>query len=184
MSIEKKTDEPAPFLLSVVMVGFYLLDTILLTVLLDIYPNLSVFARVIFPFVSIVGITTIALRQGHYRRLKAIEDVKNDRKEKRQTMRQITNSTNVNLITGATSKKMSNIGNSDTFSDKMQIGRQTKIDRQINQMIVIFKENPRRSITNVARELSISRQTVYKYLGELEENGTIRRNGHGVEFLK
>jgi len=39
-------------------------------------------------------------------------------------------------------------------------------------------------VTDAARTLKMSRQTIYTYLDRLEDDGRIRRNGHGVEVLE
>jgi len=47
-----------------------------------------------------------------------------------------------------------------------------------------FRDNPSLGISDAARALDVSRQTIYSYMDQLEHSGKIRRNGHGVEVLE
>lgn len=58
----------------------------------------------------------------------------------------------------------------------------TKQDR-VNAMLSMFERNPHESVTTIADSLNVSRQTIYKYLSELEELGAIHNNGQGVKVL-
>lgn len=58
----------------------------------------------------------------------------------------------------------------------------TKEERK-DQVIALFSQDPGRPIAQAARELGMSKTTLYTYLGELEQAGRARRNGHGVEMI-
>jgi len=78
---KRKSDPVAPFTLAAFMAGSYLVVAIGLTVMLDIAPVLSVYAPAIFPLLSLAGVTVIALRNDHQRRLTPILEEKRKRLE-------------------------------------------------------------------------------------------------------
>lgn len=84
---KRKSDPKAPFVLAAVLVGIYIVVGVGLTVVLDTVPKLAVYAPAIFPALSLCGITVLALRGDHRRRLAAIAQVKMERKETRQARR-------------------------------------------------------------------------------------------------
>jgi hypothetical protein len=53
-------------------------------------------------------------------------------------------------------------------------------DAKLDQMVDIYLTAPKTGVTEIARQLSVSRQTVYNYQVELEQQGRIEKNGHGV----
>ncbi len=80
----RKNDPPAPFLLAVFLIVIYFLVAVLLTVVLDTQPSWSVIAPAIFPFLSLAGVTVIALRKDYQKRLLQIANEKAERKADRQ----------------------------------------------------------------------------------------------------
>lgn len=69
---KRKTDPTAPFVLAVVLVVLYAVVATGLTVALDILPQLRPYAPGIFPGLSLVGVTVLALRSDHAGRLAEI----------------------------------------------------------------------------------------------------------------
>ncbi len=177
---KRKTDANAPFYLAASLVGVYLFSTIGLTVLLDIYPEMGRFAPALFPMLALVGAVNLALRSGHRRRLARIAQERADRKAERQAVRP----------TGESLTEMlaSNIASNAVHPDSSLVkARQAKTVIQGNRMdslLTLYRDNPGIGVTDAARALSMSRQTVYTYLGKLESDGRIRRNGNGVEIIK
>ncbi len=78
---KRKSDPVAPFSLAAFMAGSYLGVAIGLTVMLDIVPTLAIYAPAIFPLMSLAGVTVIALRDDHQRRLAPILEEKQKRLE-------------------------------------------------------------------------------------------------------
>ena len=78
---KRKSDPVAPFTLAAFMAGSYLVVAIGLTVVLDIVPVLAVYAPAVFPLLSLAGVTVIALRNDHHRRLTPILEEKRKRLE-------------------------------------------------------------------------------------------------------
>lgn len=76
---KRKSDNPAPTWLAVMLAACYLTSTIGLTVVLDIAPDLSRYAPAIFPLLALVGAVNLALRSDHQRRL---ADIATDKAER------------------------------------------------------------------------------------------------------
>ncbi len=157
----------------------YLISTIGLTVFLDIIPALARYAPVIFPILALVGGFNLALRSGHRRRLASIAQERADRKAERQPNRPSTGS--------LTDILESKTASTTTYSDNSLVrARQARAVLQGNRMdnlLTLYRDNPKIGVTDAARTLNMSRQTVYSYLDRLESEGRVRRNGHGVEVI-
>ena len=74
-------------------------------------------------------------------------------------------------------------------SDRLMLdhaNRTRKLSKQeaVDRTLQLLAENPVASPTDIAAKIGRSRQTVYDYLGELETEGRIRRNGTSVEVLR
>lgn len=80
---KRKADPPAPFNLSVALIGVYFAVALGLTVALDIVPSLAIYAPGVFPFLSLVGVSILAIRIDHRARLVMIEEQKADDKKER-----------------------------------------------------------------------------------------------------
>jgi len=177
---KRKTDPDAPFLLAASLVGVYLVSTIGLTVLLDIFPDLARYAPALFPILALVGAVNLALRSGHRRRLAGIAQDRAERKAERQAVRPTAGS----LTELLTSNAASNTVNPDSTLIKARQARTVIQGNRMDNLLTLFRDNPKIGVTDAARTLNMSRQTVYSYLERLETEGRIRRNGHGVEIIK
>lgn len=177
---KRKTDPDAPFLLAAFLVGVYLVSTIGLTVLLDIFPDLARYAPALFPILALVGAVNLALRSGHRRRLTSIAQDRAERKAERQAVRPTAGS----LTELLTSNAASNTVNPDSTLIKARQARTVIQGNRMDNLLTLFRDNPKIGVTDAARTLNMSRQTVYSYLERLETEGRIRRNGHGVEIVK
>ena len=91
---KRQSDPAAPFPLAAGLVGAYLVVAVLLTVALDTVPVLAVYAPAIFPFLSLAGMTVLALRHDQARRVAAIADSRaaaaEERRQARESKRQAT----------------------------------------------------------------------------------------------
>ncbi len=175
---KRKTDPDAPFLFAASLVGVYLVSTIGLTVLLDIFPDLARYAPALFPILALVGAVNLALRSGHRRRLASIAQDRADRKAERQANRPIMG----NLSDLLESNTSSNTVNPDNSLVKARLARKNIQGSRLDSLLTLYLDNPNMGVTDAARTLNMSRQTVYTYLDRLENDGRIRRNGHGVEI--
>ncbi len=176
---KRKADPDAPFLLAASLVVVYLVSTIGLTVLLDIFPDLARYAPALFPILALVGAVNLALRSGHRRRLANIAQDRADRKTERQAPRPIA----VNQTAPLASNATSNTVNSDTSLVKARQARTVIQGNRMDNLLALFHDNPTIGVTDAARTLNMSRQTVYTYLEQLQQSGRIKRNGHGIEVI-
>jgi len=90
---KRKPDPSAPLGLTVALVLAYAVVVITLTVLLKIIPNLAVYSLAVFPLFSLAGVTLIAVRHDHKRRIDAIDADKRERKEQRLALRALHDAT-------------------------------------------------------------------------------------------
>lgn len=169
---KRKTDPQAPAKLALGLVGLYFVTAIGLTVALDIFPELSTYAPAIFPLLSLAGVTILALRNDHRRRVERIEKEKADRKAERHAARQTRDDREPE------SKRVK----VDTL-DKRQALITARKQRQLDTLIALYVDNPLLSVSDAAKQTGVSRQTIYNHLNDLEEAGRIHRNGQGVEVL-
>lgn len=84
---KRKSDPGAPFTLAAVLVGVYLLTAVGLTVALDTFPVLAVYSPAVFPLLSLCGMTVLALRADHKRRVQAVADDRCERAAQRKEQR-------------------------------------------------------------------------------------------------
>ena len=180
----RKNDPPAPFLLAVFLIVIYFLVAVLLTVVLDTQPSWSVIAPAIFPFLSLAGVTVIALRKDYQKRVQQIANEKAERKAERQMNHGFQRQDLRGLFEPTMSSDMSNNGRIDMNLNRLQAGRKAKLDNRLARLLDAFRVNPTLGISDAARTLDVSRQTIYSYMDQLEHSGKIRRNGHGVEVLE
>lgn len=176
---KRKTDSAAPFLLAASLVGVYLVSTIGLTVLLDIFPDLARYAPALFPILALVGAVNLALRSGHRRRLLSISQERAERKADRQANRPTTRDISDLLESNTTSTTVK----PDKSLDKARQARKNIQDSRLDSLLTLYLDNPNMGVTEAARTLNISRQTVYTYLEQLQQSGRIHRNGHGIEVI-
>ena len=175
----RKTDPSAPFPLAASLVCVYLISTIGLTVLLDILPNLSRYAPALFPMLALVGAVNLALRAGHRRRLNTLAQEKAEKRAERQANRSPAGS----LTELLGSETASTTVNPDSSLVKARQARTSIQANRMDNLLTLYLDNPTIGVTDAARTLNMSRQTVYTYLNRLESEGRIRRNGHGVEIV-
>jgi hypothetical protein len=177
---KRKSDPSAPVPLAVGLVAVYFVVATGLTVLLDIAPHLAAYAPAIFPTLSLTGVTVLAIRADHQRRLDDIESVKAERKEKRQSRRKERRQRgNTETSSGA-----SNNANLNGKMDALQAARLSKKDARLDALLTFYASNPDAGPTEAGEAVGVSRQTIYTYNSELEQAGRIRRNGSGVEVLE
>jgi DNA-binding IclR family transcriptional regulator len=68
----------------------------------------------------------------------------------------------------------------------LEQARQARLDnkrQRLDTLLDIYRQDSDAGASNVAKQLNISRSTLYNYLDELEKAGAIRRNGDGVQVL-
>lgn len=177
---QRKSDPTAPLALALVLVGVYFGSITLLTVLLDTAPALAVYAPLAFPILSLSGVTVLALRADHRRRLAGIEAGKAERQADRQAKRQGVRQ----AVSAQPSSRPSNIPILTADLDRLQAGRKAKRDARLDALLDFYVDNPLAGPTEAGRAVGVSRQTVHTYLDQLEQLGKVaRNNGDGVQVL-
>jgi len=179
----RKADPRAPFAVAAALVGVYLAVAVLLTVALDIVPDLARFAPAVFPALSLTGGTVLALRSDQRRRLAAIASDKAERQAERQAKRQEKRQAPPARVSSRVSSEVSNNTQLDAQLDRLQAGRKAKLDARLDTLLDACLDNPHLTPVDAARLLGVSRQTVYTYIGTLEAAGRLKRNGSGWEVF-
>lgn len=120
----------------------YLIITISLTVVLEVYPDLSIYAPALFPVLSVVGAVNLVLIA---------------RQESRETI--FTESKN------SVKPSVKSVKPEVIQSDN---GHNTLKEARKEVLRAILQSNPDITPTEAAKALGVSRPTVYSYLRELE----------------
>lgn len=161
---KRKSDPSAPVGLAVLCAGIYFGSIVALTVLLDTMPQLAVYAPLAFPILSLAGVTTLALRGDHRRRLAAIAQGKEERKLSRASK----------LDSVKTVSKL----------DSANMAKLDKRNRRLDALAAYYAENPGGSVSMAAKAIDVSRQTVYTYLDELEAAGRVDRSNGTIKVVR
>jgi hypothetical protein len=132
--------------LAALLVAVYLAVAVGLTVALDILPVLAVYSPAVFPLLSLCGVTTLAIRGDHKRRLEAIQDDK----ARRRASRKAKASAKVRNVPGA----------------EMERSRYTT-NETIERAKAILTESPDISGSELGRQLGRSERLGRKLRAEL-----------------
>lgn len=179
----RKIDPPAPLFLAIVLVLAYLLIATCLTIIVEVIPNLAIYAPVIFPSLSLAGAVILALQSMLSNRQKAIAEEKAERKAERQAVKPAQHQTMNAQLDALASNAMSIDEQMDSLTDKLHAGKMAKLDARLNALIEVFRKEPNLEIAEAARRIQVSRQTVYSYLSILEKAGRLKRGENGIEVL-
>lgn len=185
-----ETDPVAPFGIAAGLVGVYVGVAVGLTVALDISDELVRYAPVIFPLLSLCGVTVLALRRDHRRRMAEIErreaEIERKKAEKRAARaasRAASGNvqTSVQIVQIDDSKSVQRDGQSvqNGVLDGVNVSKRARRALILDAMVDIYRDSPGMGATDLARQLGIGRSTVYTYNDELVEQGRISRNGKG-----
>ena len=165
----RKTDAKAPANFALLLVFFYLIVTVSLTVGLEIIPNWSVFTPALFPFLAIIGAVNLILVAQQEQREIEVKNVQLERSEKRRLS---THSSVQNDVT-----KPSNLGNFDNNLNKANEARKRNKTTNLNTIKTIITEHPNVGVTELKNATGIrSRTTIYNYLEEIKKNGNLSIN--------
>jgi hypothetical protein len=80
-------------------------------------------------------------------------------------------------------RQTSNAGKFDTNVDTLRAARRAKRDARITALVTFYAENPSAGVTEAGQAIGVSRQTIYNYLGELEDSGRINRDNGRIKIL-
>lgn len=175
----RKSDPPAPLWLPIMLVALYLILVISLTVIIEIVPSLTVYSPVLYPGISLAGYIMLSLQYYLSHRRKMISDEKAERRAERQAAR----SEQVKIIDTNSSSSLSNTMSNNGDLDRLEAGKQEKKARKLTNLLGEIQKNPGANISDLARILKVSRQTVYSHLELLEKEGRIQRDKNGLKVI-
>jgi hypothetical protein len=165
----RKTDAKAPAKYALLLVIFYLIVTVSLTVGLEIIPHLAVYTPAIFPCLALIGAVNLILIAQQEQRELDVKIVQLERSEKRRL------STNSSVQKDG--NKSSNLANLDNNLNKANEARKRNKTTNLNTIKAIISEHPNIGVTELKNATGIrSRTTVYNYLEELRKNGKLSTN--------
>lgn len=173
-----KSQPPAPFRLALALVIAYFVVVTALILVLDVWPELSAYAKVIFPLLVLAGFSGRALRFEHQKRLAQNAQEKEERKAERVQKRAQPSPKDAQTQDAQSAQNgPASMHNSPNSAPK---GTQTKKERTKSALLDLYKDNPHLGISDAARLVGIHRNSVYNHLSELEAEGRVHRNGGGV----
>lgn len=71
----------------------------------------------------------------------------------------------------------------DRANGASKVSNVSKFSEKLDSLLTLYKLTPELTPTEAAKRMNCSRQTIYNYLGVLETQGRISRNGEGVRVL-
>lgn len=159
---KRKTDPKAPENLGLALVIFYLVITISLTVMLEIYPQLSTYAPAIFPLVALIGVFILALIVQHEQREQTVQMAKIEQSKKRGLANQIEHD------------KSFKVDKSDSSLDLANKVKKQNKNNVLEHLARTINEQPQIGISELKNLIGVkSRTTVYNYINELKNTGRI-----------
>jgi len=176
----RKSDQAAPLVLAVALVGVYFLGVIALTVALEVLPDLATFAPALFPVLSLAGVGVLALRLDHRRRLEAIQAEKAERKAER-----LHNKT-AQTIAQHDAQDMQPAVQKSAQNDVLgavNAQKRARHDALLDALLCAYRDDPELGATQAARRLGIHRNSIYNLDRELIEAGRLSKNGR-AEVLR
>lgn len=173
---KRKSDPAAPVVLAVVLSGVYLVVTIGLTVVLEVWPAWALVAPALFPILAVVGAVNLVLMARQERREKAVQVERQERKAARQARRSGRRSGGVQNR----AQKAISMGSSDNGNrPDLVLANAVRLDKKgerMDRLVEVMLDGPEAGVTAWARALGCSRTTVYAYLDELEAAGRVARD--------
>jgi len=197
-----KTDPDAPLILPVVLVILYFLAAEGLTVILDVAPKLAGgtttaladWAPAIFPILSLAGVTTLAIRADHRRRLLTVQEAKEKRSSRRSGKRSPKRSVTGQTTGGATGQTVQPAGGvtggataePSNLNALARANRVRRLNKQqaLDALVIFLTDNPDASYRQAGEAVGRSKSWALGAVRELESDGRLRRNGDGIEVLE
>ena len=170
---KRKTDPAAPVGLAIGLGSVYVVATLTLVVVLEVWPTLAMYAPAIFPALAVVGALNLAMISRQQQRETDIRAEKAERKAARQARRQAVRQAAAAQVSG----KPSNTAVVNASLDLARQTRKAQRDARLHALVTFYRSNPDAGPTEAGRAIGVSRQTIYAYLTELEKTGRISRKG-------
>lgn len=187
----RKTDPAAPFALAAGLVLAYVAVAVLLTVALDVTPSLARYAPAIWPALSLTGVTLLALRADHARRLDLIQADKQERRDARRAAAQESaqaqpkndaqaahNGQDLGAQAAHNGQLPRRLPPGRAVGNAAQTAQRTAL---LEKLLDAYANNPDLGATEAARALGVHRNSIYNYTQDLITAGRLHKNGHGWE---
>jgi hypothetical protein len=132
-------------ILSVIFGAIYLVTTISIIVVLEVAPAWSTVAPALFPLMSVVGAANLALIARQESRERLLAEHKESKQKPLHTL----------------------------YSEDNKRGALKEARKEV--LLTLLQSNPEMNPTEAAKAIGVSRPTVYSYLKELKESGSIEK---------
>lgn len=166
---KRKTDPRAPVELAIALGLVYVIATLGLVVFLEVWPDRATYAPALLPALAVVGALDLAMISRQEQRESAIVAEKAERQAIRQARRETTRV--------QSSVELSKIATLNSSLDAARQTRKARREARLDALLTLYADNPTAGPTEAGRAIGVSRQTIYTYLAELEEEGRISRDG-------
>lgn len=186
---KRKSDPTAPFGLSVALAGVYFGAVTSLTVALDTIPSMATFAPLAFPILSLAGVTVLAIRRDHRRRIEAIAQQKAERRATRATRKsaQKDRPARAQRVHQGDAPEVQSSAQNGAQNGALDAVNRTRQERKaglLSALVDAYQGDPELGATAAARLLKVHRNTIYSYTAELEQAGRISRDNGTVKVLE
>lgn len=183
----RKTDPAGPLWIAVALTGVYFVAVTSLTVMLDTFPAWAAGAPLVFPLLSMAGVTVVALRADHRRRLEMIQAERSERSERRSAHHSQVQSLTVHSGRGAIDNVNSPV-NDEAFTmanlDRANTARRHGRDEVLNIALAFLREHPDASLNEIGQAAGRSKAWAAGATNELEATGRIHRNENGWHVVE
>ncbi len=160
---KRKSDPDAPAQVAFLLLLVYVVITIGLSVILDVFPILALYAPAIFPLLSLTGTLNLALRNDHRRRLEAIAAEKAERKQKRSEMNGERSEVNGERL--------------EKNAKRSGVNGNRSREQAVNALLNILEASPDLSYSQAGQAIGRSKTWVAEVVRELQKSGHLVRDG-------
>jgi hypothetical protein len=170
---KRKSDPRAPMWIAVILIVVYFGAVTVLTVLLDTVPEWSPLAPLVFPLLSMAGMSVLALRADHRRRLDKIASDRSERRSGDRSGHRSVTGQGAGDVTGLTGQ----IGETDRANQVRKQGR----EEALAALLGFLAEHPEASFNEIGKAVGRSKTWAIAETNGLTAAGKLHRNGQGWE---
>jgi hypothetical protein len=184
---KRKSDPAAPAGYALALGLVYLVTTIGLTILLEVFPALSTYAPALFPALALVGAFNLALISQQKNREALVRQEREERRAERSGWR---SSERTGWRSEPVQVNVQEVLTDWTGAERQGIrlnsnnpARKTNRDEALNDLVAFYAQNPGASYSIAGQAVNRSKAWVSDAVAKLEQVGRLRRNGHGIEII-
>jgi hypothetical protein len=173
---KRRSDPAAPANIALAFCFLYLLTTLLLSVLLDIYPAFAHYSIGIFPFLGLTGAFNLSLISLQIEREKSTMVGKENLKIERQKL---------HGISGIPEQDFPKF-DTTSYQPLLEIANASRHEKRTmnkQKVIEILRRKPTAGVTEVSKIVGHSRTSIYTYLDELIKEGLVQKTDNGFTVL-